>query len=186
MGLAAWDSISGEKDGIALLKEIKVICFKFESQKNRVQAIHEAKRRFFLMSQGRLSLQQHLEQFNNQVEVIKHCGGDLGMDPAICGAVLAEKGMQEHPEGGLQGEQAVAEHLAALKECKRIAEDRCLAMAFLLSCDRSKCAKLIGDRENDFLDGLDRFPKSLSDACHPSGQLETRSQEHDENGQSWQ
>ena len=65
---AMWDS----GDGLALLKAIKTICFRFESQKNIAHAIHDAKRRFYMLSQGKSTITQYLETFKNVVDVIDH------------------------------------------------------------------------------------------------------------------
>jgi hypothetical protein len=66
---------------IALLQIIKTEMFTFQTQTYGPQAMHEAKRRFYMMRQEKhVSVQQYYESFINTVEVIEHCGGDIGTD----------------------------------------------------------------------------------------------------------
>jgi Zinc knuckle len=44
------------------------------------------------------------------------------------------------------------------------AQDQYLAVAFVLSADRNRFGKLVEDMENDYLQGRDNFPKSLTAA----------------------
>ena len=53
---------------------------------------------------------------------------------------------------------------SALDVVRKIAEEKHLAVAFLLSCDRSKFGWLIESMQNDCLKGNDWHPKTLDEA----------------------
>ena len=76
-----YETIEDVSDAIGLLKTIKSIMFNFQGQIYRPQALRDAKRRFYNLFQDRhMTCQAYLDKFQNSVEVIKHCGGDLGID----------------------------------------------------------------------------------------------------------
>jgi hypothetical protein len=59
--LDAFKKLSAKNDGIELLKTIKNTAFSFKTQKNAWQALHEAIRRFYMVSQGKhMSTQDYL------------------------------------------------------------------------------------------------------------------------------
>jgi hypothetical protein len=71
---------------VELLKIIKTEMLIFQTQKYGPQAIHEAKCRFYMMGQDKhTSVQEYYESFINTVKVIKHCGGDIGVDRSLVG-----------------------------------------------------------------------------------------------------
>ena len=62
-----YESMSGNSEGIELLKSIKSIAFNFQSQKYLPHALHKALRSFYFQSQKGSSGQQYLKQFNKSV-----------------------------------------------------------------------------------------------------------------------
>ena len=89
-----YEEMSDGFDSIMLLKTIKDIAYSFQGQnKDLAQALHEAKRRFYLIVQGRgATTQQYLEQFTNVVDVVEHSGGQVGIEPALESALAEERG----------------------------------------------------------------------------------------------
>jgi hypothetical protein len=74
---------------IELLKVIKTEMFTFQTRKYGPQALHEAKKRFYMMRQDKhTTVQQYYESFVNTVEVIDHCGGDIGTDRSLVTEML--------------------------------------------------------------------------------------------------
>jgi hypothetical protein len=89
-----YNEMSEEADSIKLLKEIRALVYNFQSQKYAPQALHEGKRRFYLLSQDKHSTcQAYLERFQNCVNVIEHCGGSIGQEPGLVRKVLEDKGL---------------------------------------------------------------------------------------------
>jgi hypothetical protein len=77
-------------DGVELLKNIRFVMFNFQSQKYGPLTIHNAKRRFYTMSQDRhATCQAYLDRFNNCVEVIEHSGALIGIEPGLVDTTMA-------------------------------------------------------------------------------------------------
>jgi hypothetical protein len=146
--LSEFEAFSAEGNGIALLKAIKALTYNFQSQKYLPHALHESKRRFYIQSQGRhVTTQAYLEQFQNIVDVIEHSGGGIGSEPGIDLLIAEEKGKEVN-------------QLTAADKSE--AQDRYLAVAFILGSDRTRYGKLIENLENDFLQGRNSYPKNLT------------------------
>jgi hypothetical protein len=137
---------------IELLKVVKTEMFTFQTQKYGPQAMHEAKRRFYMLRQEKyISVQQYYETFVNTVEVIEHCGGDIGVDRSLVTEML----------GG--HDRSIASS-SILVDAEQKAKDKYLACAFLLGSDKTRYGRLIEDLENSFTQGVDKFPKTMVDA----------------------
>jgi hypothetical protein len=117
-------------DAIGLLKTIKSIMFNFQGQIYRPQALRDAKRRFYNLSQDRhMTCQAYLEKFQNSIEIIEHCGGDLGIDTGFIDAAFATTN------------PAVTRDTAApetLKAVQKYAREQYLTCAFLLGSSDHK------------------------------------------------
>jgi hypothetical protein len=117
-------------------------------------ALQESKRRFYLCSQGRhTTASTYLEQYQNIDDVIEHSGGSIGNDPGILEALAKKKG----------ADTAViaATDLALLQKED---QEQYLTAAFLLGADRARYGRLIEGLENDYLQGQDRYPKTITSA----------------------
>ena len=144
-----FNTIKAEGNGVDLLKAIKSLTFNFQSQKYLPHSIHESKRRFYLFSQGKMTTVAYHEQFLNIVEVISTIDGSIGVDPGTQKMVAREKGKT----------------LADLTDADRLeAEERYLAVAFILGADRGRYGKLIENLENDFLQNRNSYPQTVTSA----------------------
>lgn len=146
-----YEEMSEGFDSIMLLKTIKDIAYSFQGQnKDLAQALHEAKRRFYLIAQGRsATTQQYLEQFTNMVDVVEHSGGQVGIEPALESALAEERG----------------KNVEDLTPQERVeAQSRYLGAAFILGADKTRFAKLIESLENDHLQSKGGWPKTLTTA----------------------
>jgi hypothetical protein len=77
-------------NGIELLKNIRTVMYNFQSQKYGPMALHESKRQFYVILQDKhMTVTVYLERFQNGVEVIKHCGGTIGVDPGPVDATMS-------------------------------------------------------------------------------------------------
>ena len=125
--------MSAEARSLDLLREIKSILFNFESQMYLPVALDEAKHRFYTLYQGKhMTTQQFLKEFQNCVDVLRHCGGSTGDDPGMINQLLKEMGVE--PEGATADQRTQA---------TEDANERCLAVAFLRRADRARFGKLI-------------------------------------------
>jgi hypothetical protein len=146
---------------IELLQVIKTEMFTFQTQKYGPQAMHEAKRRFYMMRQDKqTSVQQYYESFINTVKVIEHCGGDIGTDQSLVNEML----------GGRDRAIASDEIIA---NAERLAKDKYLACAFILGADKTRYGRLLEDLENSFTQGSNKFPKKHDRRIQCTCELET-------------
>jgi hypothetical protein len=150
--LTIYETLTTGGDGLALLKAIKDLVYTFQSQKYLPHALHELKRRFYFCVQGRYMMTStYMEQFQNIIEVIEHSGGSIGNDPGILEALA-------------DAQNEVIENLSTDKliNLKKEAKEQYLAVAFLLSADHGRYGRLIEDLKNDFLQGQDHYPKTVT------------------------
>lgn len=147
--------IADQASRIGLLQNVKNVSYNYQSEKLKRQALHEAKRQFYLFYQDRsMTCQQCLEKFNNLVEVIEHYGGGSMVDEKI----LQDK-LPEFKPPILIGVATTAEKTKA----RDLAREKTLSIAFLLSADRNRYGRLVEDMENNYLQNIDTFPGSLID-----------------------
>ena len=93
----------------------------------------------------------YLEQFQNMVEVIEHCGGSVGLKPHLIDKALDE-----------QGTSCTGATATELDQAVEVAKDRYLACAFLMSADHNRFRRLVEDLENLFTRGKDQWPWDLA------------------------
>jgi hypothetical protein len=137
---------------IELLKVIKTEMFTFQTQKYGPQALHKAKHRFYTMRQDKhTSVQQYYESFINTVKVIEHCGGDIGTDRSLVTEALGGR------------DRAIASD-AVIANAEQSAKEKYLSCAFILGVDKICYGRFLEDLENSFMQGIDKFPKSMTEA----------------------
>ncbi len=100
-----------------------------------------------------MTTQAHLELFQNTVDVIQHSGGTIGNHPGIVDMIMSRRGL-------IAALTSDAEKAEVAKE----AQDEYLAIAFLLHADRTRYSSMLQDYENDFLQGQDNYPKTVTAA----------------------
>ena len=162
---ADYSVISENGDAIELLKIIKDVAYNYQIQKYIPQALHEAKKRFYNCHQLRhQTTQAYFEYFQNQVDVITHIGGLIGNDPVLINKTAEDLGKEVE---------------AMNEKDKNKAQDEFLAIAFLNGSDRTRYGKLLDRLQNDFLQGHDCYPKTLSSAYHLLTNWKAESQQND-------
>jgi len=146
----SFNQISTKGDAIELLRMIKNTTYDYQSQKSLAHAIHDAKKRLYAFYQPRhMSTQAYYEQFINLVDVVNHIGGSYGIEPGILDQYAASKGKS----------------MGDLDENDRLCvKDQYLAIAFVTGADRTRFGRLIEKLQNDYLQGYDGYPKTLSTA----------------------
>ena len=151
--LADFKRMNSEADSLALLVALRDQAFNFQSQKDQVQALQEAVKRFYLISQGsNESCQVYMDRYENGMQVIKHIGGKLPVYTSLVDVDLKTR--------GLDRDTATADEI---EESEKSATERQLAMGYILGCDRVRYGKLIEDLENQHTQGIKSFPKTLSE-----------------------
>ena len=149
-----FEEMSTNGDGLALLKAIKNTAFSFQSQKYFPHSLYESTRRFYMTVQGKyMTNQAYLEQFQNMIDVIVHTGGMVGHQPGIIRAIMRERGID--PTNATTMQQM---------EIEKEAQNRYLAVAFMLGSDKARFGRLLENLENDYLQGQNNYPTSITAA----------------------
>ena len=131
--------------GIELLKIIKKISFNYQGHKYLPHAIHESKRNFYEFKQEKyVTATAYLEKFMNLVDILKNAGAPFLPENAILDEVA--------------GTATVTDVLRAE------AVERYLATAFFLGADMTRYESLVISYENAYLEGVDKYPKTVNDA----------------------
>ena len=149
-------TISASSDSIALLKAIKKVSFHHESQKFGPHALHDAMTMFYTCRQSEhTSTEAYLETYNNTVSIVTYCGGSLGR--------ALELGNQMALERDLDLESMTAAQTLALRQ---EAQDRYLAVAFLMGADKQRFGALLTETENEYLKkrNPNAYPGSITEA----------------------
>lgn len=154
-GLPAYEDMCTAADGLSLMQAIKTISYNFETTKYQAHALYEASRQYFLFYQDAdMTDQKFLEKFQSLTEVIEHCGGSIGEEPGMIDAVSKREYTKDYD--ALDGAQK--------KDVRLIARQEYLGTAFVLKADRGRYHKLVMDLENSHTQGVDKYPKSVTNA----------------------
>ena len=87
------------------------------------------------------------------IDVIQHSGGSIGEDSRVEKMILGKKSKDSLSE-------------AELIDLKEEIKDRSMAVAFLLGADCLQYGKLVENMENDYLQGRNNYPTTVSAAYH--------------------
>ena len=140
--------------GVELLNAIKDLMYNVQELKYIPLAIHLARRHFYSSFQQRhVDVAHYLEQFNNRVDILERCGAAPGEDPGTMRKVFEQEGID--PLTTDEGE---------LQQVRNSAREWYLALAFLMGADRTRFGRLLEAYENDFTQGVDRYPRTRTDA----------------------
>jgi capsular polysaccharide biosynthesis protein len=153
---AQWNTISLEQDAIALVSLIKTITFKFEDQKFLPLALYQSKANVCNLRQNNMSNHEHLQRFQNLVDVATSYDGQLH-DQSIVD-ICTEK---LHP-GKTYRSLSEAQKLAA----QTASSELHLPTMFVDQSDRRRFGKLSEELENSFTKGNDDYPDNLVSAYH--------------------
>ena len=149
-----YQTTSQARNGINLLIIIRNIMYLSQNDRNMEHGIHEVMRRFYLFSQGTMDCQSYLEKFRNIVEVIESHGGTIGLHGGSMRAIMVEEGVID-PDNPTRAEY---------NQARVAAREKYFAVALILGSDRNRYGKMIEDLENDYIQGNDRYPKTINAA----------------------
>ena len=142
-GLEKYETARNECDCAWLLTQIKAIRHKFAS-------LNDAYTNFYLhRQQAEESLADYLHQFRENVDVLEHYGGSIGVD----------KGSQELIVKYLDPDESTSSD-----EKKRLSRERALAIQFLRGAGRKRFGNLMIELENQFSRGTDQYPPDVTAA----------------------
>jgi hypothetical protein len=149
-----YNDMNEDCDSLELIKVIKGIAYKFESQKNIYLALDNAKCAFYTYHQGADKTNANCtSKFKNTIKVIEHYGGNIGEDKALMLEELKLVGDDANRVSPMEIETAM--EMAKSKSHN--------AMAFLERVDKARYGQLISDLKNQFTRGTDQYPTSITD-----------------------
>jgi hypothetical protein len=102
-----------------------------------------------------MTCQAYLKKFQNSVEVIEHCGGDLGIDTRLIDATFTTA------NPALTRDTATP---TTLKTVEKYAREQYLACTLVLGSDGKRYGKLLENLKNEFTQKTDKCPKTITDA----------------------
>ena len=120
--------------------QLKALCISSKAKIPPPHAIHESVRRFYMLQQGKYNTAAaYQEQFLNIVDVIDATGGSMGNHKEILEAMAKEE--------GIVIDKAAPEQMRSMKAVAKERYDQ-----------------YIEDFENSFLQGQDKYPKTVTAA----------------------
>ena len=148
--LGNYYELSSSSNGIDLLVTIRDAAFDYQSQKYRIETINEALRRILTFRQGpTMTTQEFYEQFLNKIEVYIHQGGSVEPHPGSVVTLANENGWDINN---------------LTKTEKSMAKEAEWANIFIINSDRVRYGSLLISLQNEFLNGCNKYPKTLNEA----------------------
>ena len=146
-----------ESDSLWLLKTIRGIVYKFETQGSIYKSLYQAHWNFMSYRQrGWDTPAQYLERFQNLLHVVEQYKGSIGADPGLVHRELERNNIKVgviHVLGN-----------KVYEKYKEAAYNRYIAQAFLMQSDMKRYKTLVTDLANSFTTGTDKYPKNLTAA----------------------
>jgi len=153
-------------DVVSLLNEIQQISFKFDRKASPFITLHKHMHFFYSYRQkDNDDIHRYFELFKLMVDNIQRFGGAIGRHPLFIKEsmkvtnVLAKDATDE--EFGVTYDALTS---IEKESYKRSADDRALAVAFLMGGKQNVYGDLLVDLQNQYLIGNDQFPVSLTAA----------------------
>ena len=103
-----------------------------------------------------MTTQAYLEQFQNVINVIEHSGGTIGHEPGIKKMIAHASGVDVGDIDDMSTDERDDLH--------KNTHSRYLAVAFKLVSDRSRFGRLIEKIKNDYLQGQNNYPITVTAA----------------------
>jgi hypothetical protein len=152
--LASYPSMKENFDVFQLIKSVKGVTFKFEDSKYHLEALHDAKIRFYSLRQDKdMDNAKYLELFQTHVAIVEQFGGDIARDPVI---VTRELELKQLVEASASDEQILDAQITG--------KEKYLAMALIRGADRIRYNKLVDDLVNQFTMGHNNYPVNITAA----------------------
>ena len=149
-GLEKYETSRLACDCAWLLTQIKGIRHKFEEKRYGYASLNDAYTNFYLhRQQPDEPLSDYLHQFKENIDVLEHYGGSVGVD----------KGSQD-----LIVKYLDPDVITTSETKKRMSRDRALAIQFLKGADKKRFGNLLIELENQFTRGTDQYPVDVTAA----------------------
>ena len=149
---ATWDTVNNGNDLMGLLRLIRTSMYTGATSKNRLQSLLEAQSKFLAFRQtNRMTNAEYLRTFTALSDQVVHLHGDFGTDQSYVTERIIEDG--DDPEDA----DTRASMILTIRE-------EYLAMMFFTHADSKRYGSLVANAQNDFVGGIDKYPKTTSKA----------------------
>jgi hypothetical protein len=149
--LATFPAMREDFDVFHLIKAFKGITFILEDSKYHLEALHDAKIRFYTLRQGKdVDNAKYLEQFQTHIAIVEQFGGEVTRDPVIVIRELALVG-ETH-------ETATDEQIL---KAEKVGKEKYLGMALIRGADKTRYSSLTYDLVNQFTMGHTNYPANI-------------------------
>ena len=149
---SAWAHINATNDLMGLLRLIRTSMYTGATSKNAIHSLLEAQNKFFTFRQtSRMSNADYLRNYTALTDQVVHLHGEFGTDEAY----VTQRVESEY------GDPFDATVRAAMILTIR---EEYLAMRFFVHADPKRYGPLIANAQNDFVGGIDKYPKTISKA----------------------
>ena len=147
-----WDAVNSNNDLMGLLRLIRTSMYTGATSKNPLMSLLEAQSKFLGFRQtNRMTNAEYLRTFTALTDQVVHLHGDLGTDQAYITTRIVEDGDDPEDEG------IRAAMILTVRE-------EYLAMMFFTHADTKRFGSLVAGAQNDYVGGIDKFPKTVSKA----------------------
>jgi hypothetical protein len=155
-GLINYEDTKRSFNVITLIKAIKGLSYQFDGQTYHYMALHQAKKRFYNLFQGREMMNTHLlDKFYTCVTIVEKFRGDtLGRDYTAINSELEAIGI-------VDTKKAVDTHTIVVSDLARV---KYLAVTYISVADKTRHGRLFEDLESDFTKGSSNCSVSITSA----------------------
>jgi hypothetical protein len=137
-----------------LIKAVNITTFRFEDSKCNLEALHNAKIRFYTLQQVKnMDNAIHLELFQMHVAIVEQFGGEIARDLVILLLELELVGVEQN---SASEEQTL--------EAMKLGKEKYLAMALIWEDERNIYNCLMDDLINQFTMGHNNYPVNIKSA----------------------
>jgi hypothetical protein len=152
--LASFPTMKEDFDVFQLIKAVKGATFLLEDSKYHLEALHDAKIRFYTLRQGKdVDNAKYLEQFQTHVAIVEQFGGEVARDPVI---MLRELTLVGETHATATDEQIL--------KAEKVGKEKYLGMALIRAADKTRYSRLTDDLVNQFTMGHSNYPVNITAA----------------------
>jgi hypothetical protein len=149
---ATWNAINASNDLMGLLRLIRTSMYTGATSKNSLHSLLEAQNKFFSFRQtSRMTNADYLRNYTALADQVVHLHGDFGTDA-------------EYVTERIEGDNGDPLDVVTRTNMILLIREEYLAMRFFVHADPKRFGPLIANAQNDFVGGVDKYPKTISKA----------------------
>jgi hypothetical protein len=148
-----WGRINDASDVMALLQLVQHCMIQRQTRQKPTHTLLDAETQVYAFKQRNLANNEYYKKFKDLVTNAERLGSDIGAHSDRIEVILEEIAADPDLPTDAEREQA-----------RDRAKDQFLAVTFLVNSDRARYGSLVRDIENEYTQGSDTYPTTLSAA----------------------